>query len=172
MDTGSSESFIDERVTSKLQIKIRSLKKEISMAPRPDLVISYPGPICILLAVSVDRPLLFPNLPPNYKPIATKSWRFGKDGRDFIIKEVEKLLHQGIIKPSSSPWRAQVVVVKYPTHRHKKGLCVDYSQTIDQYTELDAHPLPLIEEIVNQVAEYRVFSTFDLKWTYQQIPFQ
>ena len=30
LDTGSSESFIDVRVTSKLQIKIRRLKKEYS----------------------------------------------------------------------------------------------------------------------------------------------
>ena len=51
-------------------------------------------------------------------------------------------------------------------------LSVDYSQTINQYTELDTYPLPHIEEIVNKLAEYTFFSTFDLKWAYHQIPLQ
>ena len=49
-------------------------------------------------------------------------------------------------------------------------MCMDYSQTINLYTELDAYPLPRIEDMVNTLSEYKVFSTYDLKSTYHQIP--
>ena len=38
-----------------------------------------------------------------------------------------------------TPWRAQVVVAKDPSKGHKKRLCIDYSQTVNLYTELDAY---------------------------------
>lgn len=67
---------------------------------------------------------------------------------------------------------AQVVVSKDPSNSHRKRLCVDYSQTINQYTKLDAYPLPKIDEMVNNLAQYKVFSTFDLKSAYYQVPIQ
>ena len=54
--------------------------------------------------------------------------------------------------------------------RHKKRLVVDFSQTVNSYTNLDAYPLPKINELVNNIAQYRVFSTVDLKSAYHQIP--
>ena len=46
---------------------------------------------------------------------------------------------------------------------------MDYSQTINIYTELDAYPLPRIDDMVNELAWYTVFSTFDLRSAYHQI---
>ena len=43
-------------------------------------------------------------------------------------------------------------------------------QTINLFTELDAYPLPRIEDMVNELFQYRVFSTYDLKSAYHQIP--
>ena len=83
---------------------------------------------------------------------------------------MRKLAADGVIQPSSSPWRAQVVIVKDETDRHKKRLCVDYSQTINIYTELDAFPLPRIDDMVNELSKYNVFSTFDFKSAYHQVP--
>ena len=48
---------------------------------------------------------------------------------------------------------------------HKKRMCIDYSQT-----ELDAYPLPRIDDLINKLSQYKVFSTFDLKSAYHQIP--
>ena len=49
-------------------------------------------------------------------------------------------------------------------------MCVDYSQTINLYTELDAYyPLPRIEDMVNNLPKYKVFSIYDLKSAYHQI---
>ena len=137
--------------------------------PKPPLSIPAIDSISVLSAASVDTPELFANLLPGCEPICTKSRRFSLDDRQFIAREVNRLLQDGVIEESSSPWRAQVLVVKDPTERHRRRLCVDYSQTINLYTQLDAYPLPRIDDIVNSLASYNVFSTFDLKSAYHQI---
>ena len=111
---------------------------------------------------------LFSNLAPDAKPIATKSRRYSQEDRNFIQENVDKLLSLEVIRPSSSPCRAQEVVVKDEFNRHKKRLCVDYSLTINIYTELDAYPLPRMGEMINELAKYSVFSTFDLCSAYHQ----
>ena len=75
----------------------------------------------------------------------------------------------GIIQSSSSPWRAQVVDVKDFFNRQRKRLCIDYSQTINIYTQLDVYPLPRIDDMINELSQYSVFSTFDLRSAYHQI---
>ena len=52
----------------------------------------------------------------------------------------------------------------------KWRMCVDYSNTINRFTEEDAFPLPRIDELVNQLALHKYFSKYDLKSAYHQIP--
>ena len=78
------------------------------------------------------------------------------------------MLNEGIIEPSNSPWRAQVVVTK--NKEHKKRMAIDYSQTINTYTQPDAYPLPRMDEFINKIARCKVFSTVDLKSAHHQIP--
>ena len=49
-------------------------------------------------------------------------------------------------------------------------MMIDYSQTINQYTQLDAYPLPRIDDQINELAKNSVFSTIDLKEACHQIP--
>ena len=49
-------------------------------------------------------------------------------------------------------------------------MVIDYSQTINRYTLLDAYPSPNIEEMVNKVAQYEVFSTVYMRSVYHQMP--
>ena len=49
-------------------------------------------------------------------------------------------------------------------------MAIDYSQTINKFTLLDAFPLPRINELVNEIAQYRFFSTIDLRSAYHQVP--
>jgi len=51
----------------------------------------------------------------------------------------------------------------------RKQLCVDYSQTVNKYTEVDAYPFPRIDDMVHQLASYCYSSTFDLNAAYHQI---
>ena len=124
--------------------------------------------ICELNVLNVDPPELFSNLTADCHPVVAKSRRYCADDRAFIEKEVERLLKEGIIEPSTSPWRAQVVVVRNKSR--KKRLAIDYSETINKFTLLDGYPLPRIDDTVNKIAQYRVFSTIDLRSAYHQVP--
>ena len=79
--------------------------------------------------MKVPPPSLFTHLSSDCEPIAFKSSRHTKDDEEFIKKETQKLLDEGIIKPIKSPWRAQVLVTK-EIERYKKCMVIDYSQTI------------------------------------------
>ena len=53
---------------------------------------------------------------------------------------------------------------------HRKRTVIDYSKTINLFTQLDAYSLPKIDEQINEIATNNVFSTIDLKEAYHQIP--
>ena len=127
-----------------------------------------PIEICNLTALNVQPPNLFANLFKDCKPIATKSRKYSNHDKHFIRQEIQNLLSSEIIERSNSPWRAQVIVTKDPNH--KKRLVIDYAQTVNKYTQLDAYPLPNIDDFVNNIAQYRVFSSIDLKSAYHQVP--
>ena len=123
-----------------------------------------------LAMANVDTPQVFPHLKENCSPIATKSRRFNDDELSFVREEIQHLLDEDIIEPSNSPWRAQVVIVDPDDDIHRKRMVIDYSRTINKFTDLDAYPTPRIDTLVEKVSKYKVFSTLDLKSAYHQIP--
>ena len=54
--------------------------------------------------------------------------------------------------------------------RHKRRIVIDYSQTVNRFTLLDAYPLPTIDKQISAIAKGTIFSTLDLKSAYYQIP--
>ena len=120
-------------------------------------------------ATNIPPPPLFTHLSPDIKPIATKSRRQSPIDASFMRNEIARLHAQGIIRPSVSPWRAQAFVTK-DDGTHKRRMVVDYSDTINRFTELDAYPMPNVLEMVEKISQYRYFATFDLKSAYHQIP--
>ena len=127
-----------------------------------------PFSLCSLTAAHVEPPTLFGNLSSLCKPIATKSRRLTFSDQKFVESEVNRLLADGIIEPSNSPWRAQVLVTS--TENHKRRMVVDYSQTINRFTYLDAYPLPRIDDLVERISQYDIYTTLDLKSAYHQVP--
>ena len=127
-----------------------------------------PFEVCGLVSALVEPPELFANLDRDCKPIAAKSRRYTSQDKKFIGDEVERLLKEDVIEKSNSPWRAQVVVTSGNTG--KKRMVIDYSETVNMHTNLDAYPLPRLDDTVHKVGQYRVFSTIDLKSAYHQIP--
>ena len=72
---------------------------------------------------------------------------------DFIKSETKRLLTENIIEPSNSPWR------NLSSERsQEKNDCRLFTNS---YTQLDAHPLARINELVNKLASYKIFSTID-----------
>ena len=85
-----------------------------------------PLKVCCLAEALVSAPTLFAGVPEHCKPIATSSRRFTISDKQFISREIKRLLDDGIIEQSCSPWRAQVVIAT--PENHKRRLVVDYSQ--------------------------------------------
>ena len=127
-----------------------------------------PLSVCALIAAHIDTPTLFGSLTPNCKPITTKSRLLSFSDQSFVDKEIHRLLMENIIEPSQSPWRAQVLVTS--NANHKRRMVVDYSRTINRFTLFDAYPLPRINELVEKISHYDIFTTVDLKSAYHQIP--
>ena len=83
-----------------------------------------------LQTVKTSTPVrLFEHLKADCRPIATKCRSFSRPDSDFISTETKRLLQQGLIKPSNSPWRAQPLVVTQ--ENHVRRMVIDYSQTAD-----------------------------------------
>ena len=127
-----------------------------------------PLSLCNLAAAKITPPTLFGDLSEGWKPIATKSRRHNHSDSLFIDNEVQRLLKEDIIEPCQSPWRAQVLVTS--PEGHKKRMVIDYSQTINKFTPLDAYPQKKVDELVEKVSQYTYYSTLDLKSAYHQVP--
>ena len=110
---------------------------------------------------------LFKHLSNDCRPIATKSRHYSNADQSFISSEIQRLLKEDSIERSSSPWRAQPLIVTQ--ENHKKRMVIDYCLTINKFTLLDAYPLPRMRDVVNSDAQYRVFSTLDLTSAYHQV---
>ena len=115
----------------------------------------------------VEPARLFEHLTPSCKLVTSKRRNYSKADRSFISNQVQQLVDDDIIEPSLSPWRAQVVLVK--GEHHKKRMCIDYSETINKYTYLDAYALPNVQNIINEVSQYKWFLTLDLRSAYYQV---
>ena len=116
--------------------------------------------------MKVEPPCIFSDFVKQALPIATRS-RTGKPAdREFMKNEVRDLQQKGIVEESRSPWRAQAFVV----HGQKRRMVVDYSQTVNKFTDLDAYPFPDVDQMLNRIAENHLFSRIDLKSAYHQIP--
>ena len=79
---------------------------------------------------------------------------------------VDRMLQQGIIEPCSSPWAANVVLVK---KRDGTLRCaIDYRR-LNQITKGDTYPLPRIDACLDTLQGSSWFSTLDLRSGYWQV---
>lgn len=101
------------------------------------------------------------------QPIALKPYsRRSPLEKEFIQNEIDRMLKQGIISPSESPWSAPVVIVK--KKEGKLRFCVDYRQ-LNKVTKKDQFPLPRIDDLLDVFGKAKYFSTLDLASGYWQV---
>ncbi|KAL4022975.1 hypothetical protein IC575_016721 [Cucumis melo] len=80
--------------------------------------------------------------------------------------QLQELLDKGFIQPSVSPWGAPVLFVK-----KKDGsirLCIDYRE-LNKVTVENRYPLPMIDNLFDQLQGATVFSKIDLRLGYHQL---
>ena len=102
-------------------------------------------------------------------PIRQSIRRLPEVLKSVINGKVEKMVEQGVVRPSSSPWSSPIVMV-----RKKDGswhFCIDYHK-LNSVTRQDAYPLPRIDATLDSLAGSSYFTTLDLASGYWQVEVQ
>lgn len=102
----------------------------------------------------------------NATPIRTPPRRIPIHWQGELQKLIEEMLEKGVIRPSTSPWAAPVVLVKKKDGSFR--LCVDYRR-LNGVTRKDAFPLPRIDDLFDALGGSAYFSTLDLVSGYWQV---
>ena len=102
------------------------------------------------------------------QPVAQSLRRPAFSLREKIEKKLEELLQEDIIEKveGPTPWVNPVVVVPKPNGDVR--LCVDMRCANKAIIRV-RHPIPTIDEVLEDMQEGSVFSKLDLKWGYHQI---
>ena len=100
------------------------------------------------------------------RPIKQPSRRLPISDQEIVNAEVERLLEEGLIEPSDSPWSSPVVLTtkKDGTPR----LCVDLRR-VNNVTRKDAYPLPNIQECLDSLSGAKWFCSLDLACGFWQV---
>lgn len=104
-------------------------------------------------------------------PVHAKSYRYPFCHREEVQRQVLKMLEQGIIRHSNSPWSSPIWVVPKKldaSGQQKWRLVVDYRK-LNEKTIDDRYPMPNITEILDKLGKCQYFSTLDLASGFHQI---
>ena len=123
-------------------------------------------------------PRVLPGLPPDREiefvielvlgiaPISKAPYRMAPTELKELKTQLQELLDKKFIRPSYSPWGAQILFVKkkYST----MWIYIDYRE-LNKVTIKNKYPLPRIDDLFDQLQESVVFSKIDLRSGYYQL---
>lgn len=105
-------------------------------------------------------------------PINKRQYRMPESTKSHIDEQIAEMLKLGIIKPSKSPWNAPVLCVpkKCDANGNKRYRIVVDFRALNLITKPFVYPIPLINEILDNIGNSKFFSSIDLKSGFYQIP--
>jgi hypothetical protein len=104
-------------------------------------------------------------------PIYTKSYRYPFVHRQEVKDQIEKMLSQGIIRPSESAWSSPIWIVPKKADasgKQKWRLVIDFRK-LNEKTIDDKYPIPNISDVLDKLGKCQYFTTLDLASGFYQV---
>nr|GEV36596.1 hypothetical protein [Tanacetum cinerariifolium] len=96
----------------------------------------------------------------------SKAQEYMLKGCHELADQLQELTDKGFIRPSSSPWGASVLFVKKKDRSFR--MCIDYRE-LNKLTVKNCYPLPIIDDLFDQLQGSSVYSKIDLRSGYHQL---
>ena len=103
---------------------------------------------------------------PGSAPPSRTPYRLAPPQLESLKSQINELLKSGLIRPSTSPFGAQVIMA--PKKDGSFRLCVDY-RALNKITIKNKAPLPRIDDALDQLKGAAYFSKIDLRSAYHQV---
>ena len=111
------------------------------------------------------------NLPDNHitlldgEPVRMPLYRHPENAKKIIGEMIQSMLEKDIIENSYSTYLSPIVLINKPNG--SKRMCIDY-RGVNRKIKIDIHPLPRLDELVDEVAGNKYYCTLDMKDAYYQ----